>query len=314
MRSPTGIQYELAAETPSGPATAIVTELAAGLRSYTVNGVDLVEPFPVDSSPPMGAGIVLVPWPNRVRDGAWMHDGARRQLALTEPARQNAIHGLLRYTPYRETGRTVSSVTLAATVFPQSGYPFQVDTDVTYALLADGLEVVHTLRNVGPTDAPVAVGAHPYLRIGDVPAGDLVLRVDADTHIDVDERLNPVGMSPVAGTALDLRAGRRVSELNLDDGFSGVRLINGRAEHAVLAPDGRELTLWGDENMRYVQVFTPRIFPDTGRAGGARRQAVAVEPMTSPANALNSGEGLKWLAPGEEWVVRWGIRHTGFGV
>jgi aldose 1-epimerase len=314
MRAPTGIQYELAAETPSGPATAIVTEVAAGLRTYAVNGVDLVEPFPVDSSPPMGAGIVLVPWPNRVRDGAWTHDGARRQLALTEPARQNAIHGLLRYTPYRETGRTAASVTLAATVFPQAGYPFQVDTDVTYALLADGLEVVHTLRNVGPTDAPVAVGAHPYLRIGDVPTGDLVLRVDADTHIDVDERLNPVGDSPVAGTALDLRAGRRVSELNLDDGYSGVKLINGRAAHAVLAPDGRELTLWGDENMRYVQVFTPRIFPDTGRAGGARRQAVAVEPMTAPANALNSGEGLKWLAPGEEWVVRWGIRHTGFGV
>jgi aldose 1-epimerase len=314
MRAATGIQYELAAETPSGPAAAIVTELAAGLRSYTVNGVDLVEPFPAESSPPMGAGIVLVPWPNRVRDGAWMHEGVRRQLALTEPARQNAIHGLLRYTPYREIGRTPATVTLAATVFPQSGYPFQVDTAVTYALLADGLEVVHTLRNVGPTDAPVAVGAHPYLRIGDVPSGDLVLRVDADTHIDVDERLNPVGESAVAGTGLDLRAGRRVRELTLDDGFSGVRLINGRAEHTVLAPDGRELTLWGDENMRYVQVFTPRTFPETGRAGGAPRQAVAVEPMTAPANALNSGEGLKWLAPGEDWVVRWGIRHTGFGV
>jgi aldose 1-epimerase len=309
MRSPTGTQYELAAETPSGAARAVITELAAGIRLYTVNGIDLVEPFPAPSPPPMGAGIVLVPWPNRVRDGAWMHDGTRRQLALTEPARQNAIHGLLRYTSYREVARTAASVTLAATVYPQSGYPFQLDTEVTYVLLADGLEVAHTLRNVGSTDAPVAVGAHPYLRIGDVPTGDLVLRVDAETHIDVDERLNPVGESAVAGTRFDLRAGRRVGELNLDDGYSGVRLVHGRAEHALLAPDGRELTLWGDENMGYVQVFTPHNFPE---AEGTTRQAVAVEPMTAPANALNSGEGLRWLAPGEEWVVRWGIRHAGF--
>ena len=303
----------LTATTPSGQAMATITEVAAGIRSYALGGIDLVEPFPADTQPPMGAGIVLVPWPNRIRDGVWEQKGARHRLALTEPARSNAIHGLLRFAPYTLISRTAGSVTLAATIFPQSGYPFQLDTEVTYELVDDGLSVTHTLSNVGATDAPVAVGAHPYLRIGGVPTADLVLRVAADTHIDVDERLNPVGESPVQGTGFDLRGGVRVGDLDLDDGFGAVQVAGGRGEHTLTAPDGRSLTLWGDENMRYVQVFTPRIFPTrTGVEPAVVGQAVAIEPMTAPADAFNSGHGLRWLAPGETWVVRWGIRHAGF--
>jgi aldose 1-epimerase len=308
MRAATGAQFDIGLATPSGQASATITEVAAGLRSYSVGATQLVEPFPAESTPPKGAGIVLVPWPNRIRDGRWTYRGAVQQLSLTEPAKGNASHGLLRYFPYREAARTAHAVTLVAPVFPQPGYPFQLDTSVTYALAADGLEVTHMLRNVGSADAPVAVGAHPYLRVGDVPSGDLLLTVAASTHIDVDERMNAVGESAVDGTALDLRKGRRVAELDLDDGF-GASPVGGRVEHSLTAPDGRQVVLWGDEHMRYVQVFTPRNFPGSD----GPRQAVAIEPMTAPADAFNSGAGLKWLAPGAEWTVRWGIRHTGFG-
>ena len=307
------MQYELSASTPNGPARAVITEVAAGLRAYSLNGIDLVETFPEQSQPPMAAGIVLVPWPNRIRDGRWAQGAEMRQLALTEPARHNAIHGLLRFTPYREVDFTGSSVTLGATVVPQSGYPFLLDTAVRYALDDDGLNVTHTLHNAGTTDAPVAVGAHPYLKIGDVPTGDLVLRVAAGSHIDVDERLNPVGESAVQGTRFDLRAGAAVHSLDLDDGFGAVEMRDGRGEHSLTAPDGRSVTLWGDESLRYVQVFTPRVFPTrTGGAEPVLGQAVAIEPMTAPADAFNSGAGLRWLVPGESVTVRWGIRPAGF--
>ena len=319
MRAPTGTQYELTLQTPSGSARAIVTEVAAGLRAYSVNGIDLVETFHETVQPPMGAGIVLAPWPNRIRDGQWTQKGITRQLALTEPARHNAIHGLLRFASYRKVSRTADSVTLAATVFPQSGYPFQVDTEVTYTLTPDGLNVTHRMQNVGAEAAPVAVGAHPYLKIGEVATGDLVVRVDAATHIDVDDRLNPTGETPVDGTLFDLRAGRTVGDLDLDDGFGGVGESsavpgpNASSEHSLAAADGRRLILWCDENMRYVQVFTPRIFPViSGVAQPVRGQAIAIEPMTAPADAFNSGAGLRWLGPEEQWVVRWGIRHDGF--
>jgi aldose 1-epimerase len=35
---------------------------------------------------------------------------------------------------------------------------------------------------------------------------------------------------------------------------------------------------------------------------------VALEPMTGPANAFNSGDSLRWLAPGDSFTITWGIR------
>ena len=326
MRSVTGFQYDLRAATPNGPALAIVTEVAAGLRLYSLNGIDLVETFAVDATPPWGAGIVLAPWPNRIRDGLWQHGGIVQRLALTEPELSNAIHGLLRYSPYRMLERSPSSVTLAATVFPQGGYPFLLDTTVRYALTDDGLEVTHMVRNVGRETAPVALGAHPYLKIGGVPTADLVLTVAAHTHIDVDDRQNPVGESSVAGTRFDLRQGRRIGDIDLDDGFGGVghessevlpevsgeELVTRVA--SVTAPDGRSVAICGDRNIRNVQVFTPRNFPFEGPDGPFLGLAVAIEPMTAPADAFNSGAGLRRLEPGESWTVRWAIRHAGFGL
>jgi aldose 1-epimerase len=304
MRAPTGDQYELS----SGAVSAIVTQVGAGLRALRVGGVDIAEPFPADATPPSGCGIVLVPWPNRVKDGAWPHDGTIRQLALTEPARGNAIHGLLRYRPYELVERTESSVTQAASIFPELGYPFELRTTVKHEVGADGLTVTHTIENVGDAAAPVAVGAHPYPKIGDVPTGELTVTVVAATHLDVDDRLNVVGESAVDGTRYDLRTGRVVGELDLDDGFADVAVADGRAAHILAAPDGRSVIVWGDDAFAYVQVYTSRTFAtDT-----SSDVAIAVEPMTAPANALNSGRGLRWLEPDERWTVAWGIRHEGF--
>ena len=308
MRAPTGDQYELSLRVGGHDLTATITQVAAGIRAFRVDGVDLTEPFPVDATPPSGCGIVLVPWPNRVEDGTWQHDGQTRRLSLTEPARGNAIHGLLRYRPYVVTDRDAASVTLHADVFPELGYPFLLDTSVRYELTPDGLAVTHVLTNAGESPAPVAIGAHPYLKIGGVPTGELTLAVDAATHVDVDDRLNVTGESAVDGTRFDLRAGRRVADLELDDGFADVAMQDGRAAHVVSAPDGRTVTLWADEDFGYVQVYTSRSFATTT----ASDVALAVEPMTAPANALNTGRSLRWLAPGESWSPRWGIRPAGF--
>lgn len=308
MRAPTGDQYELFLSAGGHDLAATITQVAAGIRGFRIDGVDLTEPFPVDATAPSGCGIVLVPWPNRVKDGTWEHDGQTRRLALTEPARGNAIHGLLRYRPYVLVQQDAASVTLHADVFPELGYPFQLDTSVRYDLTPSGLTVTHTITNAGTSPAPVAVGAHPYLKVGGVPTGELVVTVDAATHLDVDDRLNVIGESAVDGTRFDLRAGRRVADLELDDGFADVAMTDGEAHHVVTAPDGRTVTLWAGEDFAYVQVFTQRSFATTTSSD----VALAVEPMTAPANALNTGRGLRWIEPGASWSPRWGIRHSGF--
>jgi aldose 1-epimerase len=62
-----------------------------------------------------------------------------------------------------------------------------------------------------------------------------------------------------------------------------------------------DLTVWADEAWNYVQLFTGDTKPDVAR------RALAVEPMTCPANAFNTGEGLIRLEPGETFSGSWGI-------
>ena len=264
-----------------------------------MDGVDVVEPYALSEQTPYGSGIVLVPWPNRVANGRWTLDGETQQLEITEPAFNNALHGLLVMTLYRLVDQTPNSVTLAATVEPQAGYPFLLETTVRYELLDDGLTVTHTIRNLSTRSAPVAVGAHPYLRIGDVPTDDLVLRIAAGSRFEVDEQFIPTAELPIAGFD-----GGQLRDLELNDAFGEVPFADGIAVHSITAPDGRRVELWQDANFEYVQVYTCRVFPSAGTV----RFAVAIEPMSAPPNALATGQGLRWLEPSEEWELQWGIR------
>lgn len=300
-----GEQHQLTLEASGRSVHAVITEVAAAVRHLSVDGVALTAGYDDDVPPPFGSGIVLVPWPNRVRDGRWTHEGRTLQLDITEPELGNALHGLLRHAPYELIERSECSICLRAPVFPQAGYPFRLDTRVRYTLVADGLEVTHTVRNVGSACAPVAVGAHPFLAIGDVPTDALTLTVSADRHIDVDHRLNPISTTPVQGTEWDLREGRVVATLDLDDAWSGLTVVDGGTTHWLSAPDGRSVSLWADEQFGYVHVFITRDFPFHGEL----ITAVAIEPMTAPANAFNSGEGLRWLQPGDCWSASWAIRY-----
>ncbi len=305
MIAPTGAQYSLSLTSGRHEVSAVVTEVAAGIRTLEVDGVALIETFDESRTPPGAAGIVLVPWPNRIKGGRWMLEGAVQQLDITEPKTGNAIHGLLRFTGYRLIEQEQHRLVQAATVFPQHGYPFLLDTSVEHVLEADGLTVRHRIVNRSTVPAPVAVGAHPYLTVGDVPVDELVLTVDASTRFLTDELQIPVAEEPVHGTDFDLTRGRRIGDLEIDHGFGGVATADGRSTQTLTAPDGRRVDLWADESFGYVQVFTPHNFA----ADDGPRRAVAIEPMTAPADAFNSGEGLRWLAPDESWELEWGIRY-----
>ncbi len=286
-----------------GAAFARIGQVAAVLREFSFDGVHYTETWPDDQLPPLGCGMVLMPWPNRVAGGRWVHDGTERQLDITEPGRGNAIHGLLRNTAYQPVRLTEDSVTLAAPVYPQHGWPFSLDTAVTYTVTDDGLRVTHTVGNVGSAPALFGCGAHPYLRIGGVPTGDLTLTIRAATRIVTDSGMIPTATEPLGGELAALPTGARLAGLDVDIGLADLEPVAGRYEHTLLAPQGRGLVLWADPAFRWVQLFTPHGFP----APEGPRQAVAVEPMTCPANALNSGTGLIALRGGEVWSASWGL-------
>ncbi|GAA2751614.1 aldose 1-epimerase family protein [Amnibacterium kyonggiense] len=283
--------------------TATVAELAASLRRVRVGDTEIVQDYPADALPSGASGVVLVPWPNRVRDGRWVLDGKPQQLDLSEPSKGNASHGLLRNTGYRVTDSSESAVTLSATVFPQHGYPFHLETSVRYALTDTGIDVVHGVHNVGEGTAPFGVGCHPYLRVGDVPMRDLTVAVSGARMLETDDRSLPVREVPVAGTDRDLRAGAALRGLDLDTAYTGLEVVDGRVRHRVTAPDGTAVELAADPVFGWVQVFTTDVYgTDDGLI-----DAVAVEPMTCPADAFNSGTDLLHLEPGEQWVASWSL-------
>ena len=302
MLTPTGERIELA----NGAARAEVGTMSAILCSLSVDGVQLTEPIARDASPAFCNGTVLVPWPNRVRDARWTHEGRELRLDITEPARGNALHGLLQFTGHEVRERSDASVTLGAAVHPQHGWPFLLDSWVRFELRPDGLDVTHGVENRSGQRAPYATGTHPFLRVGDVPVGELTLTVPAASYFAVDERLNPTGELAVVDTAYDLRDGRPVGELELDTAFGGLNPTD-RVSATLMAPDGSRLDVLQDDDWGYLQIFTTDLYP--GPAG--LKRAIAIEPMTAPPDALNSGVGLRWLEPGELWEGSWGLRYAG---
>ncbi|MFD5831054.1 aldose 1-epimerase family protein [Lentzea sp. NPDC060358] len=290
-----GISYE--------GATAVITTVGAGLRSFTVGGVPYVETFGADEKPPMSAGAVLVPWPNRTAGAVWELDGVRQELEVTEPARGNAIHGLLRRQPWEVLEHTGSLVSLVARISPQPGWPVALRVTVSYALDDHGLTVTHGVKNIGSVSTPFGVGTHPYPRAGNAATDSCTLTLAATTVLPLDvERMVPSGPAvPVEGTSFDFRGGRGLAGVRLDTPFGGCEPAEDGLIHHTLTGDGAGVEVWADPAFRWVQVYTPESYPGRGRA-------VAVEPMTCPPDALNSGVDLIWVAPGESWGARWGIR------
>jgi len=227
-------------------------------------------------------------------------------LDVTDPAYGAASHGLLRNTVYRLLARDDTSVALEAFIPPQHGWPFALHTRVRYALDDDGITVTHSVQNLTAGPAVWAVGAHPYLRVGSNPVERLTLTVPAAVRLTVDDTLTPVGTEELEGTDADLSDGRKVETLDLNHPYGGID----RGPSGELAwldsDDGSRTTLWGDEDFRWLQLYTPRDHPREEGTG----LAVAVEPMTAPPDALNSGVDLIHLPEGGSWEGSWGIRYA----
>src|SRR5207244_9609778 len=96
----------------AGQDRATVTELGAGLRELVFRCQSLTACYEADQLPPAGAGQLLAPWPNRVDGGRYVFGGTEYQLALTEPARGNAIHGLTRWAAWTAVRQDASVVRL----------------------------------------------------------------------------------------------------------------------------------------------------------------------------------------------------------
>jgi len=298
---PSGRQYELR----RGDQRATVVEVGGALRSYAVDGVDVVDGYGPDDVCTGGRGQSLVPWPNRLAGGRFRFGGEDHQLDLTEPARSNAIHGLVRWANWTSAEQADDRVVMAHLLHPQPGYPFTLDLRLAYALTDGGLAVSLEATNAGPCPLPFGAGAHPYLVLGSGVIDPLVLRAPGSIFLRSDDRQIPVGTEAVDGTPYDFRVSRRIGGTVLDTGYGELeRGTDGRAHVELATEDGTgALTLWMGPAYRWLMLFTG----DTLSPASRRRRSLAVEPMTCPPNAFQTGEGLIVLDPGDTFSDSWGI-------
>jgi len=217
--APSGEQHELVRDGER----VVVVEVGGGLRAW--DGVLLG--YAAGEVCRAARGQVLAPWPNRIAEGRYVFDGEEQQLAVTEPAAGNAIHGLVRWASWRPVERESDRIVLGHVLHPQPGYPFSLQLEVEYRLDERGLTVRTSAENVGARACPFGAGHHPYVA---APSG----RVD-DLVLDG---------APVGARVLD----------DCEHRPGGWRVEVG------------EVTVWADEAWPYVQLFTGDR-PDVARAG-----------------------------------------------
>lgn len=244
------------------------------------------------------AGIPLLhPWANRMARDDYSVAGIEASVAGSPLMRRDAnglaIHGLLggsRAWALTEATDDALRAELDAGAQDKvmAGFPFphRLTLDVT---LRDGTLTLRTTLTAGPDrPVPVAYGFHPYLVLPGVARADWRVELPAMRRLELDARGVPTG----AGAPAPAWSGA-LAQSTFDDAFDqvapGIRFA--------LSGGGRRITVAFDEGFPTAQVFAPD-----------GRDVVCFEPMTAPANALVSGDGLVLVAPGERHVTAFSIR------
>ena len=282
-RSASGREVILSA----GDYEARIVTVGAGLAGLTYRGHDLVIPHRVDELPPGYLGKVLMPWPNRVAGSTYSWEGVSYHLPVDEPAFGTALHGFVAFQEWDIVEVDTSWVLLRTLIPARYSYPWTLVATARYSLDAGtGLDVELSATNIGTGTAPYGVGFHPYLAIDDTRTDDLELENPASIIYEADASKIPVAAHDVADFGLDFRSPARIGASQLDHAFAG--LPEGTWAVTLRDPtSGVGVSLSSDA--RWLQVYSADYI---GRVG------VAVEPMTCPPDAFNSGTDVVALEPG----------------
>ena len=237
--------------------------------------------------------------------GRYTWDGITHQLPLTDKDGPNAIHGFVRTVPWTVELREPQVAVFSLQFAGAEGYPFPLALRLAYTLDDAGLHVACAMTNTGASDAPVAMGFHPYLTVGSALVDADTLTLPFDEVLEF-ERLIPTGrVLAVDAADLDFRTSRAIGATAFNHCFASPRRdADGRTRVTVRGTD-RSLTVWMDEAFGHVVLYTGEALPPH-----LRRTSLAIEPMSAASNALNHPEWglLRRLAPGATFCGTWGVQ------
>ena len=252
-------------------------------------------------------GDVLAPWPNRIADGKYRYNGTEYSVPINEVERGNALHGLVADLEWSIKSQTGDEVIFELNSKPNVGYPFAIYYTMAYALRSNGLTLTLTAVNLSDQSAPFGASIHPYL-VADESTGvnSWSLKQPADTFMEVDSvRLLPLGIKSVENSHFDFRNREIIGDTFIDHAFKVTSESSARVVE-VVAPSGIGVLMEFDEASRWIQIHT------ADRGGDITgRKSLAVEPMSCPPDAFNSGLDLIQLERDQKFAISWRIQAIG---
>lgn len=171
---------------------------------------------------------------------------------------------------------------------PFAAFPFRHELGYTASLGPGRLHVevgVHASRG---EEVPVAFGFHPYLAPPEGGRDGWLVELPAMRRLSLDRRGIPV---VGAGREASARSFALAEEV-FDDGFDGLA-------------DGARFSV--SDGSRRIAVEFLGGYPCAQVYAPADGRFICFEPMSAPANALRSGEGLALLAPGELYSASFAV-------
>ena len=283
--------------------SAVISPVGASLLELTLSGNKVIEQV-APGRPEFYAGVVMAPWSGRIAAGKWIDEsGTEKALPINEPARNNALHGLVYDKSFEVKKSTASSVELVIDIAPTDGYPHALRLAVSYELEDGELFASFAVKNLFSAKAPFSIGFHPYIATAwaDAP---LQLQVSAESVLELNENMIAIGKTKVSDVEKDLRNGKVLAEVKLDDDFTDLDFVHGIATTKLLTASGSGLEVWQEDVFKHTVIYTPEKFPTA--AGSI--QAIAIEPSSSEVNAFNTKQDLLVLSPGETRSGSWGVR------
>lgn len=288
----------------------ILPDFGSILNDFTIykNGIPihLIKGYKTDVemrelAPKVYRSSILFPYPNRIKDGEYKFNGKQHQFDINFPDEHNSIHGLVHDLPFEVIGEQATEseakVILGLDYKGElPGYPFLFKIQITLVFNhKDEFTMQTSIQNPGSDVLPFGYGWHPYFNAGS-SVDHMEISFPSTHKLIVDDRMIPTGDR---ASYDQFNSESSLEGVQLDDCFlvgSGQKKVVTRIRDT---HTGAHYSVWqesGVDKFNFLQVYTP---PD--------RDCIAIEPMTCPPDAFNSGESLLKLNPGASWAGTFGV-------
>jgi aldose 1-epimerase len=235
---------------------------------------------------------LLYPWANRLSRAGFAAAGVTVALPAAEGRYpvdpgglpiHGAIPGALRWELVEHAADRLRATLAWDSPALRELFPFRHHAEVEAVLDDRSLTLTTSVHADGGDPVPIAFGYHPYLTLPGSSRTGWQVELGASERLVLDAHMIPTGeRSPLEPRAL------RLGETSFDDGLAGLSAPGG-GQFSV--SDGRRaIAVSFEAGYDWAQVYAP-----------PGHDYICFEPMTAPTDALNRGEGLTVIAPGESY-------------